>query len=133
MPVDWNDIAIRQRARQAVMRGIVKATEAVRSEAISLILHTQKSGRVYRRRGTEHQASAPGEPFASDTGRAVASLQTQYDFQNLIGTVISTDPKFPYLEFGTQKMEPRPSIRPALASVNTAAIVQEELSKEFGL
>lgn len=133
MAVNWNDAAIRQRAQQAAMRGLIRATEGVRNEAISLILNTRKSGRVYRRHGVFHQASAPGEPFASDTGRAVGSIRTQYDFQTLTGTVVVSDPKFPYLEFGTQKMEPRPVLRPALAnkSKDVVRFVAEEISKEF--
>lgn len=133
MAVDWNDTAIKARARQAVMRAIIRTTENVRNEAISLILNTRKSGRIYRRRGVFHQASAPGEPFASDTGRAVGSIQTRYDFETLTGTIVATDPKFPYLEFGTQKMEPRPSLRPALANKGgeLAANIAQELGKEF--
>jgi HK97 gp10 family phage protein len=133
MAINWNDQAIKDRARAAVMRGVIKSTEAVRNEAISLILNTEKTGRVYQRHGVKHQASAPGEPFASDTGQAVNSLYTTYDFTELTGSVISNDPKFPYLEFGTQKMEPRPSLRPALVNMQPtiAATIQAELENEF--
>lgn len=133
MAIKWNDKAVKDRVRKAVMRGVIRTTEAVREEAISLILHTPKTGRFYRRRGTFHRASAPGEPFASNTGRAVNSIQTRYDFTDMSGEVVATDPKFPYLEFGTQKMEPRPSLRPALAIRQGELIpnIQLELDKEF--
>lgn len=133
MSVNWNDAATRRRAELAVMRAIIRTTESVRNEAISLILNSRKTGRMYRRRGVFHQASAPGEPFASDTGRAVNSIETRYDFEKLTGTVVASDPKFPYLEFGTQKMEPRPSLRPALASKGSelAKNITLELGREF--
>ena len=69
MAVVFNGTDIQDRVRRAAMKGIVRGTEAVRDEAISLILNTPKNGRLYRRRGVEHLASAPGEPPASDTGR----------------------------------------------------------------
>jgi hypothetical protein len=134
MAINWNSAPVKARVKKAVMRGVIKGTEAVRNEAISLILNSPKTGRFYQHRSVVHQASAPGEPFASDTGRAVASIETRYDFQKLTGTVVATDPKFPFLEFGTQKMEPRPSLRPALANkqADIAGYVQDELTKEFG-
>lgn len=133
MPISWNNASIRQRARQAIMRGVVKGTEAVRNEAVRLVLDTPKTGRVYRRRSVTHRASAPGEPFASDTGHALASLTTEYDYQNLRGTVTARDPKFLYLEYGTQKMAARPVLRPALANTQgvLAQAVRDELAKEF--
>ena len=133
MAIKWNDAKVKERARQAIMRGVIKTTEQTRNEAISLILNSPKTGRVYQRRGVTHQASAPGEPFASDTGRAVNSLYTLYDESNLSGKVVSSDPKFPFLEFGTQNMDPRPSLRPALAITQNylAANIQSELDKEF--
>jgi hypothetical protein len=133
MAIKWNSSAVQERARKAIMRGVVRTTEATREEAISLILNTPKTGRVYRRRGVVHQASAPGEPFASDTGRAVNSLYTMYDKTKLSGMVVSNDPKFPYLEFGTQRMEPRPSLRPAVANTQSLLVtnIQEELDREF--
>lgn len=133
MAVNWNDAAVKRRAHLAVMRAVIRTTENVRNEAVSLVLNSRKSGRFYRRRGVVHQASAPGEPFASNTGRAVGSIETRYDFENLRGTIFATDPKFPYLEFGTQKMEPRPVLRPALANKGSelAANIAQELGKEF--
>lgn len=133
MPIDWNDHDIRERARKAAMRGVIRATEAVRNEAISLILNSPKTGRVYRRGGVEHIASAPGEPPASDTGRLVNSIETVYDVLQLSGIVRCTVAYGPFLEYGTQKMEPRPFLRPAVANTRreVQAIVQEEIEREF--
>ena len=114
MTVTFNSGTLLARVRAAAMQAVVRGTESVRNEAITLILDTPKTGRVYRRRGVEHQASAPGEPPASDTGRLVNSIRTEYDQSNLVGRVVAGSAHAAYLEFGTQRMEPRPFMRPAL-------------------
>jgi len=133
MAIRWNSVAVRKRVQEAVMRGVVKGTEVVRDEAISLILNTPKTGRIYRRRSVEHQASAPGEPPASDTGRLVNSIATKYDVNTLSGTVVVDAEYGPYLEFGTQTIEPRPFLRPALANKRGAldTFIRDEITKEF--
>jgi len=133
MSVKWNDAALRARVERATMRGVVRVTEAVRNEAIALILNTQKTGRIYTRRGVTHQASAPGEPPASNTGRLVNSIQTVYDTKNLTGTVGTSVEYGGYLEFGTQTIEPRPFLRPALATHrrSLSRIIKDEIAREL--
>lgn len=121
----WNSQAFMQSLRNALAEEIVAGTESIREEAISLILDTPKTGRTYRRRGTIHQASAPGEPPASDTGRLVNAITTDYRLpsmrarggaRELRGRVIARSQYALFLELGTQKMQPRPFLRPALAN-----------------
>lgn len=85
--------------------------------AIKLQLSKHGSGQIYVRGGTTHQASAPGEPPAPDTGALRASVG-----QELFGRVLRVGVGMPYavfLEFGTidanGHIEPRPFMRPALA------------------
>lgn len=132
MTVKWNDAKIKAAIRRGAMRGIVLATELARTEAVSLVLNTPKTGRVYTRNGVRHRASAPGEPFASDTGRTVNSIQTSYDESKLQGT-ISTDENGRRLEMGTQKMEPRPFLRPALVNTRKegARLLKQEIDREL--
>jgi len=62
-----------------------------------------------------HQASAPGQPPAPDTGKYRQSIHRQLFKKNheIIG-VVGTDLDLgAWLEFGTRKMAPRPHIRPA--------------------
>ena len=84
------------------------------------------------RRGVEHQASAPGEPWASDHGGAGAlgRIVTSYDPAQLSGKVNFGAEYAPYLEYGTQKMEPRPVARPALAKMRPEIerIIQSEVA-----
>lgn len=116
MAVNWKGAEIAARIRREVMVAVVNGAEGVLAEGNSLIQSPPKTGRIYRRRGVSHQASAPGEPPASDTGRLVNSGRTEFDVPKLLGRVIwSTDYAEP-LEYGTQKMEPRPYARVALAN-----------------
>lgn len=81
---------------------------------------TPGAGRVYRRRGVEHQASAPGQPPAPDTGQLRASIthSAGEDDQSVfvdVGTNLATGR---FLEEGTQHMDARPFLRPALPAGN---------------
>ena len=71
-----------------------------------------KSGVVYRRRGIEHQASAPGEPPATDTGRLVGSIVA--DGEGLNAYVEARTKYARWLEYGTKHMAARPFFHPAL-------------------
>lgn len=115
MAVKWNR-AIWSNVRNEVRKQIAIETEAVKTEAISLIFDTPKTGRVYTRGSIVHQASAPGEPFANDTGNAVAHITTRFEDDYLTGIVNAGAEYAAFLELGTAKMAPRPVFRPALAN-----------------
>lgn len=130
MTVTWDTSTIEGQVRQAAARAVLAATEAVRTEAVRLILNTPKSGRVYRRRGIEHQASAPGEAPASDTGTLVSRIHTDYSrIGELVGVVRASAAHAPHLEYGTARIEPRPFMRPALVGVRATFrdLLQSEL------
>lgn len=116
MTVEWNGAAVLERVRKAAMRGVIRGTEDVRTEADSLMNESPRSGRVYTRRGVSHRASAPGEPPAPDTGRLRQSLRTEYNRELLMGTAIASTAYAQALEFGTSRIAPRPFMRPALAN-----------------
>lgn len=130
MTVNLDQSAIMDAMRRAAARGVLRGTELVRNEMISLIVNTPKSGRTYRRRGVEHQASAPGEPPASDTGRLVQSIRTTYAEDGLVGTVEASTAYAAPLEYGTQRMDPRPFARPAIANKReeVVAVIEREVS-----
>lgn len=102
-------------------------TEGVRAEAVDLVLNTAKTGRIYTRNTVKHQASAPGESFASDTGNAINHIQTRFEDDHLTGIINSGAEYAAALEFGTEKMEPRPVMRPALA--NKAKSIERNIGK----
>jgi HK97 gp10 family phage protein len=86
----------------------------VEGTAKKKISHGGRSGRLYsgRRGGRSHQASAPGQPPKTDTGRLVASIT--HNFEHMSAEVGSDVLYAPYLEMGTSKMSPRPWLKPSL-------------------
>lgn len=123
----------------AVQKGLAATAMIARNEAVQSIQKGPKTGQVYewvgtskddpradrfirapqghafpaRKRPTPHQASAPGQPPATDTGALVASVlseptEDRKGFRLVVRRVIAI-----WLEFGTRFMLPRPFIRPA--------------------
>lgn len=117
VPVQWNSAAVIARVRAGAMRGVVRGAHAVQEEAIRLVQDPPKTGRTYRRRGVEHQASAPGEAPASDTGNLAGNITV--DEPNLATLTVTVTARTKYsaaLEFGTPTIEPRSFMRVALQS-----------------
>ncbi|MGE4043317.1 MAG: HK97-gp10 family putative phage morphogenesis protein [Acetobacteraceae bacterium] len=92
----------------------------VEEKAKKAIMNGPKTGRVYRK-GKKgrilHQASAPGEAPANDTGRLVNSIHTEAKGDGSVVTVSAGSGVVDYaaaLEFGTSKMAARPFFNPAL-------------------
>lgn len=97
------------------------AEDAIRIIGEDLVKEVKESlagpghGRVYRRAGRIHVASAPFEPPATDLGRlwqsyAVTRLVKSPRHYVEVGSHVEYAP---YLEFGTHHMLPRPHLRPA--------------------
>ncbi len=69
-----------------------------------------KSGQIYG----GHQASAPGEAPAIDTGQLFGAMEQSFEDGGMTGVLAFLTEYAIHLEFGTTKMEPRPFARPAL-------------------
>lgn len=111
----WNQPELTARIRQGSMRGVVRWIGIVEERAVELIMNPPKSGRIYRRRGVTHRASAPGEAPANDTGRLVNSRRIDLFEAQLRARLTFSTEYAEALEFGTRHMEPRPYARRALA------------------
>lgn len=132
MAVKWNkDLA--NRVRQAAFRGTVNGVEGVKANAIERIQSGPKTGRVYRRRGVEHQASAPGEAPASDTGRLVQSANTEHSVNPIQSDLNFGTEYAASLEFGTERMEPRPYARVSLQEEKENIVngIADEIRREL--
>lgn len=127
MAVEWFGDAIMERLTRAAMRGVINGTERVKDTIVSKIMNPPKTGRIYRRGGVSHQASAPGQPPANDRGNLVKSVTTSYDHERVSGTVNVGAAYAEALERGTEKMEPRPYARPSLMENEQA--IREEITK----
>lgn len=75
-----------------------------------------KTGRIYRKYNPKrtHQASAPGESPATDTGGLVSSGFHEIETGGLIVNIGFAKLYAAMLEFGTRRMRPRPFMKPAL-------------------
>lgn len=108
------------------VKGAQMAVEATALEAVTdvrkAIQGPPKTGREYPRGDKIHRASAPGEAPATDGGALVGSIYNTRinDFTAAIGSRL--DYAF-FLEFGTLRMEPRPSWVPA-AEKNAPRLVK---------
>lgn len=81
------------------------------------IAQESKSGVVYQRRTVVHQASAPGEAPANDTGRLLNSIQTSAENSGMVVNINAGSSMVDYaihLEYGTSDMAARPFMKPAL-------------------
>lgn len=83
MTVEWNQDRIIAKIRKGAMQGVVVGAAAVHDRASALIQGPPKTGRWYG----AHQASAPGEAPASDTGRLAQSGDVTLDEANLSARV----------------------------------------------
>jgi HK97 gp10 family phage protein len=114
MTTRWSPEEALAKIRAGAMKGVIAGTELVLERATDKIMDPPKTGRIYRRRGVEHQASAPGEAPASDVGTLAQSGATYYDPAEIVGRANWSAAHAPFLEYGTQKMEPRPFARTTL-------------------
>jgi hypothetical protein len=112
----WKGDQAQARILAGVDGGLRRTGEILIAEARRLILDTPKTGRMYG----SHQASAPGEAPASETGALVSGLSVVFRGNQYSRTVVlsSNDPKSSWLEFGTGRVAPRPFMTPTI--INTA-------------
>jgi HK97 gp10 family phage protein len=100
------------KAEKAIADAVNGTAIEVASDIKRAIQRGPKTGRVYVRRGIEHQASAGGEAPATDTGTLVSSIVYRKTGP-IEAEIESRLPYASYLEFGTQRMAARPSWTPA--------------------
>lgn len=111
----WRGPQYQAAIQAAALRGLTIGIHMVEGRAIQLITSPPKTGKVYRRRGVTHQASAPGQAPASDSGRLAQSRVINIFPDWMIARLTFRTDYAMKLEIGTSKMEPRPFGRRALA------------------
>ena len=127
----WKGQAAISRMRAASSRGVERVARAYIQECLHLVFDTPKTGRIYG----GHQASAPGEPAASDKGTYVGSfkLETKELRAGPVARVTNSSDHALKLEFGTVRMKPRPVMTPALRNMGQGAfrMYYNEWAAEF--
>ncbi|WP_072389874.1 HK97-gp10 family putative phage morphogenesis protein [Hyphomicrobium sp. CS1GBMeth3] len=111
---------IRRNSQAGVRQVLLRGAQAIQNTAVEGIINPPKTGRIYRsrgRRGARHQASAPGEYPAADTGRLHQSITaTVAERPDVLTVQVSANVEYAsYLEHGTSKMAPRPFLSRAYA------------------
>jgi len=106
------------RAEAEIAKAVINTAFAVDFDIKQRIQRGPKTGRVYKRgRGRNlsatHQASAPGESPATDTGVLVNSIAFK-QVSKLTAEVESRLAYATYLEFGTRSIAARPAWLPAI-------------------
>jgi hypothetical protein len=101
------------RAEAEISKAVQAQAIDIRSDIQRRIQRGPKTGAVYQRRSVTHQASAPGEAPATDTGTLVSSI-TYRKTSALSAEIESRLGYATMLEFGTQRMSPRPSWTPSV-------------------
>jgi hypothetical protein len=106
-----------QKAERAVFEAVLKTAIDVNGDIKKRIQRGPKTGKVYQKYNPrrEHQASdgEKKEAPATDTGRLVNSIDFKMEGP-LTATVSSLLAYAAYLEFGTQKIDPRPAWVPSV-------------------
>lgn len=115
MTLEWFGPEVLASVQKAAFRGVVRGTESVKTRMVERILQPPKSGRIYKRNTVSHQASAPGESPASDTGRLAGAVTTTYDIPNITGYINVSTAYAAALEYGTARVAARPYARVSLA------------------
>lgn len=124
-----NSMADAGQAR-ATRRRMLRAGIRVIERETKNLLTGSRTGRTYTFRSVAHQASAPGEPPAVDTGNLKNSLRVLEVTDDFASFGTSAD-YAAYLEFGTRHMEARPFLRPAADnSVEEIARVMTAIADE---
>lgn len=126
MTIQWFGDRVLAAVKAGAVTGLQRGVEAVREEATSLVLNTPKTGRWYGK----HQASAPGEPFASDTGDLLASASTSVDANALTANLNYSSDHAAVMEYGSAKVAARSYARPAL--MNKREEIRADIAEEIG-
>ena len=109
------------RHMQGIENGLHVIGDIVVRRSKQLIEEGPKTGRIYRIRGRDHQASAPGEAPANRTGKLAKSgnYNVHGPFQMEVGESV---PYAGFLEDGTGKIKPRPHMIRAINETQGDAV-----------
>jgi len=106
------------RAEKLIDKAVLATAFEINGNVKKALQSGPKTGRVYKRGKVTHQASAPGQAPATDTGTLASSIY--FENGRLSATIGSRLAYAYYLEFGTARIAPRPSWAPATLAARDA-------------
>ena len=122
-------LAASQEARGGVDRAVVATAIELRGDVVKRIQRGPATGRTYVRGQVSHQASAPGESPATDTGRLANSVT--FDKVAQMSATVGSDLVYAaVLEFGSDRIDPRPAWVPAVEAITPKYIARLERALE---
>jgi hypothetical protein len=108
-----------------IARVVTATAIEVRGGIVKKYQRGPKTGRIYERGNIIHQASAPGEAPATDTGRLASG--TEYRSTGRFSAEVRNSVAYgPLLEFGTRNIAARPAWRPAVEEARAKYIKRLE-------
>ena len=111
--------AVVAEANEGQVMAVKEATLLIHETAVKSIadIHGGKTAIRYNPKRAV-AVSNPGDPPNSDRGRLIVSIKFDFQRQGLVGRVGSNLSYAKDLEFGTERMEARPWLAPAVEEVN---------------
>lgn len=99
--------------RAAIDKAVKTTAFVTANDAKTAVQTGARTGRIYKRGGKTHQASAPGEAPKTDIGNLVQKIRSE-DKGHAKSDVVAGTKYAGDLEYGTSKMAARPYMRPAI-------------------
>lgn len=99
--------------KKEVIRALGRGALSVQRSAIDAVRSPPKTGKIYKRGSVTHQASAPGEAPATDTGALISSIRVEIADGGEVQRIIAGGKGAPYAGLLEEEMN-RPYMRPAL-------------------
>lgn len=118
--------------KHGIEMALYEIGKEVNRETQKLIRTGAKTGRIYRIKGMDHQASAPHEAPANLSGKLADS--NDYKVRNFAQMEVGeTEDYAGFLEEGTRKMKPRPHLLKAVNNQarSTQLTLEEYVAKEI--
>jgi hypothetical protein len=100
------------------IRTVAKETAGEVLAEARRLMQEPKSGKVHKRKGRIHRASAPGEAPAIDTQELYDSGKVD-DSRPMDVSIVFTAPHAEELEIGSSRIKPRPYLEPATKAVSS--------------
>ena len=99
---------------QGIKKKLAIGANDIRNTIITEMMTGPKTGKLYKKKSVTHQASAPGQSPAVDSGELISRIIFDVRDMELEVGAEAGAPYAEFLELGTKKMKARPWLDPAV-------------------